>query len=206
MKKNCIVMCVILGLCSIFFIGVSVVGFVYDIYAVGITAIFMALIALWAFAGYIYRESVRERFIALYRARDYRGAKAVLDRAAANHFLYPFMRIALNQMYLRVELCLDDIPAAVKYVELLRHDGGTGWKYKTAYFVVLFNLDWADVAAARSEYEAFRSDCAHAVIYQEQLAVLAAIFSHIDGNGEELPASVKNADYPILHRIVRKYC
>ena len=206
MKQRLTIRCIFAGLALLLFIAVAMLGFIYDLLPVGIVGVFMALVFAWVFAGCIYIEVVRERFTARYRALDYVGAKAVLDQATHNHVLYPFMRLALNQMYLRVELCLDDIPAAVKYVESLRHVGGAGWRYKTAYFVVLFNLDWSDLAAARTEYEAFKNDCAHHEIYQGQLSILAAIFSHIDGHGVELPESVKNADYPILRRIVRKYC
>ncbi len=206
MKKNCTLACVLLGICALLFAAAGVVSFVYGQYAPGGLSMVMLLVSLWAFAGYIYREKTREHFIARYHVRDYHGAKAILDRAASNHILYPFMRIALNQMYLRIALCLDDIPAAVKYAESLRRVGGDGWKYKTAYFMVLFNLDWEDIAAARTEFEAFRAACSHAEIYREQLAILAVIFDHIDGKGGELPESVKRADYPILHRIVRRYC
>ena len=117
MKKNCIFVCVILGLVTALFAGAAVVSFVLGGsvgVAPGVAACLLALIAAWVFAGYLRREIAREKFIARYRVRDYEGAKAVLDKAAGNHFLYPFMRIALNQMYLRVELCLDDVPAAVK--------------------------------------------------------------------------------------------
>ncbi len=206
MKKNCIVPCILLGLCALLFAAAGVVCFVYGQYAPGGIAVAFLLVCLWAFAGYVFREIVRERFVGRYRVRDYAGAKAVLDRAARNHLLYPFMRIALNQMYLRVSLCLDDIPAAVHYADLLRRVGGDGWKYKTAYFMILFHLDWEDLSAARVEYESFRTACAGAAVYREQLEILSAVFAHIDGQGGELPAGVKQADYPILHRIVRRYC
>ncbi len=206
MKKNCILACVLMSILALAFAAASIVLFIFGQYAPGGAAIAMFLISLWVFAGYVYRENVRERFIGRYRVRDYLGAKSILDRASRNHLLYPFMRIALNQMYLRIELCLDDIPAAVHYAESLRRLGGDGWKYKTAYWFTLFHLDWADIAAAHSEYEAFRAACAQAEIYRGQLDVLSAIFAHIDGHGGPLPESVKNADYPILHRIVRRYC
>lgn len=206
MKKSCVLACVLLSLCALLFAAASVVSFVYGQYAPGGIACAFFLVALWTFAGYVCRENVRERFIARYRVRDYLGAKGILDAAARNHLLYPFLRIALNQMYLRIELCLDNIPEAVHYAESLRRLGGDGWKYKTAYWFTLFNLDWSDVAAARAEYEAFRTACAHAEIYRGELEVLAAIFAHIDGQGGDLPDRVKQADYPVLHRIVRKYC
>ncbi len=206
MKKNCTLACILLGICALAFAVASVVCFVYGQYAPGGIGIAMLLLILWTFAGYVYRENIREHFIGRYHVRDYHGAKTILDKAARNHLLYPFMRIALNQMYLRIELCLDDIPAAVHYAESLRRLGGDGWRYKTAYFVTLFNLDWEDVAAARTEYEAFRAACSEHEIYRDQLAVLKVIFDHIDGRGGELPELVKNADYPILHRIVRRYC
>ncbi len=206
MKKSCVLACVLLGLCALIFAAAGIVCFVFEVYAAGCMSFVAMLVDLWAFAGYVYRENMREHFIARYRVRDYAGAKSILDRASRNHVLYPFLRIALNQMYLRIDLCLDDIPAAVRRAELLRRLGGDGWKYKTAYWFTLFNLDWEDVVAARTEYEAFRAACAHAEIYKDQLNVLAAIFAHIDGRGGALPDSVKNADYPILHRIVRRYC
>lgn len=126
MKKNCILACVLMSIFALAFAAASIVLFIFGQYAPGGAAIAMFLISLWVFAGYVYRENVRERFIGRYRVRDYPGAKSILDRASRNHLLYPFMRIALNQMYLRIELCLDDIPAAVHYAESLRRLGGTG--------------------------------------------------------------------------------
>ncbi len=206
MKKNCVLACVLLGLCVLVFAAAGIVCFVFEQYAPGCISLIVMLVTVWAFIGYVYRENLRERFIGRYRVRDYAGAKAIVDAAARNHFLYPFLRIILHQLYLRLALCLDDIPAAVRHAESLRRLGGDGWRYRTSYWFTLFNLDWEDVHAARAEYDAFRTACEHAEIYRGQLAVLAAIFAHIDGHGGPLPESVKNADYPILHRIVRRYC
>ena len=206
MKRNLTIVCVLNGICVAVFVAVGVLGFVYGVLTAGILGAFMTLIALWVLAGNIYREWLYDKVEHRFAVRDYAGARAYLDRAEHNHLLYPIVRIIACQLSLKVALAIDDIPTAARCVNRLRHNGGDGWKYRTAYPIILMNLDWDDVEAARAEYEAFRRACAHSSIYRTRLETLDAVFSHLDGNAAPLPDEVKNSPYPIVHRVVRKYC
>lgn len=206
MKRNLTVICVLMGLCTAVFAAVTVIGFVFDVLPAGIVGAVMLLVGLWVFAGSIFCERVFEAADARYRVGDYPAARAVLDRAERNHFLYPIARMTLLQMYVRVALAQDDTATAERYVSRLRHNGGDGWRYRTAYFIVLLNLDWGDVPAATAEYEAFRNACASSEIYRSRIEVLDAIFANIHGEAREMPDAAKQSKYPIVHRVVQKYC
>lgn len=140
------------------------------------------------------------------RAADYAAAVALLDRASHNPIFFPVYRIIVFQLYIRAYLALDDTAQAAKYVDILRHAGGTGWKYRTAFFVIVVNLDWEDIAAAQEEYDAFRKDCAHAQIYREQIGILDAVFAHLAGETPPVPDAAKRSPYPVVHRVIQKYC
>ena len=206
MKRNLTVVCILTGLCVAVFAATTVIGFVFDVLPVGIIGAMMLLVSLWVFAGSIYRERVYAAFDARYRAGDYVAARAILDRAERNHFLYPIARIIVLQMYVKVALAQDDTATAERYVSRLRHNGGDGWKYRTAYFIVLLNLDWGDVPAATAEYEAFRNACANSEIYRTRIETLDAIFANIHGEARPMPEAAKQSRYPILHRVVQRYC
>ncbi len=206
MKRNLTVVCILIGLCVAIFAATTAVGFVFDALPVGIVGAVLTLVALWVFAGSIYRERVFDAFEARYRVGDYAAARAILDRAERNHFLYPIARIIVLQLYVRVALAQDDTATAERYVARLRHNGGDGWKYRTAYFIVLLNLDWGDVPAATSEYEAFRNACANSEIYRSRIETLDAIFANIRGEARPMPEAAKESKYPILYRVVQKYC
>ena len=104
-------------------------------------------------------------------------------------------------------MALDDLETASRYVESLRHGGGAGWKYKTAYSHILIKLDAGDIETARTEYEEFRTQCAHAEIYREQIAILKAIFQRLltVRNTEPLPAAAVESPYPVISRILGKH-
>lgn len=206
MKRNLTVVCILTGLCVAVFAATTVVGFVFGVLPVGIVGAMMFAVSLWVFAGSIYRERVYGAFDARYRAGDYAAARAILDKAERNHFLYPIARIIVLQMYVKVALAQDDTATAERYVSRLRHNGGDGWRYRTAYFIVLLNLDWGDVPAATAEYEAFKSACANSEIYRTRIETLDAIFANIHGEARTLPEAAKQSKYPILHRVVQKYC
>ena len=206
MKRNLTIVCVLNGICVAVFVAVGVVGFLYGVLGAGILGTFLAVIALWLLAGNIYREWLYDKVEHRFAVRDYAGARAYLDRAERNHLLYPMVRIMACQLHAQVALALDDAATVNRYISRLRHDGGNGWKYRTAFAVILLNLDWGDISAARAEYEEFRAACAHAQIYKSHIEVLDAIFAHIEGNAVELPEEAKRSPYPVLHRVVRKYC
>ena len=159
MKRNLTIVCVLNGICVALFAAVGVLGFVYNVLTAGILGVFMTVIALWILAGNIYREWLYDAVEHRFSVGDYAGARAYLDRAERNHLLYPIVRVIVCQLSLKVALAIDDIPTAARCVNRLRHNGGDGWQYRTAYAIILMNLDWDDVDAARTEYEAFRRAC-----------------------------------------------
>ncbi len=206
MKRNLTVVCVLTGLCVALFAAVSVLGFVYSVLPVGIVGVFLTLVAVWVLIGSVYRERLYERVDSRFRARDYAAARAMLDRALRNHFTFPIARIIVWQLYLKVALAQDDVPAAERCASRLRHNGGDGWKYRTAYFYVLLYLDWGELSAATAEYEQFRNACASSAIYRTRIEVLDALFARINGRESVLPDAAKDSCYPIVHRVVDRYC
>ncbi len=206
MKRNRVVVCVLAGLCVAIFIAMTVSGFVFDVLPAGVVGAVMTAVSLWGLAGSIFCERVYDTATARYRVGDYAAARAVLDKAERNHLFYPIARITLLQLYVVVALTQDDTATAERYVSRLRHNGGDGWRYRTAYFIVLLNLDWGDLPAATAEYEAFRSACSASEIYKSRIEVLDAIFANIHGEPRPMPDAAKQSKYPILHRVVQKYC
>lgn len=205
MKRNLTVICILTGLTVLFFAAVTVLGFVFDILPVGIVGAAMTLVAAWVLAGSIYRERLYDAVIAKFDVYDYPAARAKLDRALRNHIFFPVARMVVWQLYTMVALAQDDIPAAERYASSLRHGGGEGWRYRTAYFIVLLNLDWGDLPAATAEYEAFRNACAHSQIYRSRIEVLDALFAGIHGKEYTIPDGAKHSRYPLVHRIIEKY-
>lgn len=205
MKRNLIAVCVLTGLVTAFFVAVAVLGFVYGVPVAGALGAVMAVVALWVLVGSVWREICYERYERCFLARDFFGAKHLLDRAAKNVLLYPIFRTVACQLYMQVFTALGDTSSAEHYISLLRHSGGTGWKYRTAFYFVLLNLAWEDIDAARTEFEDFRKNCSHAEIYKEQIEVLTALFALIDGETAELPACVKNSPYPAVHKVVERF-
>ena len=205
MKRNLTVVCILTGLTVLFFAAVTVLGFVFEILPVGIVGAVMTVIALWVLAGNVYRELLHDAVIDKFDAYDYPAARAKLDKALRNHFFFPIARMIVWQLYTMVALAQDDIPAAERYASSLRHGGGEGWKYRTAYFIVLLNLDWGDVPAATAEYDSFKSACSHSSIYRSRIEVLDALIAGIQGREYTIPDGAKHSRYPIVHRIIEKY-
>lgn len=206
MKKSLTVMCLLLGLCTVAAIVVAVLGFVLDILPLGIIGCIAALVSLWFFAGMLYRDVVYNRVITCFDAKDFAKAREIIDGAERNQFFYPIVRVLVFQLGLRTAIGLDDTTEAVRYIESLRALGGNEWRYKTAYFLAMINLDWEDVSAARAEYTDFSEACGGSEAFHEQLEILDAVFAHIDGEGGELPEAAERSEYPVVHRVLTKYC
>ena len=206
MKRNLVIVCILACLSVAAFTAIAAVGFVYDVLAAGIVGVILAFVSCWFLFGSVYREHLYDAVNSRFRAGDYAAALMVLEKAERNHLLYPMVRIMACQLHVKVALALDDVDAVNRYIARLRHEGGNGWKYRTAYAVILLNLDWGDISAAHVEYEDFRAACAHAQIYHDQIEVLDAVFSHIEGKPVELPKDAKQSPYPVVYRVVRKYC
>ena len=206
MRRNLIAVCALVGVSTAAFLAVTVLGIIWKNAVMIAVGAVMSLVALWVTAGSIYRERTYEVFEKKFGARDYAGALETLDKAAQNHFFFPMFRTVAYQLYIRGELAVDNLAEAAKYVDLLRHVGGDGWKFRTAYYVVLFNLDWGEYAVARDEFEEFEKACAHSSLYKEQLETLRALLGRINGGDDPLPESVKKSPYPVVGRIVERCC
>lgn len=205
MKRNLTVVCVLVGACTLFFAAVTAVGAAYGIIPVIVCGAVMTLVGIWAFIGSVLRERIYERAENRIGCGDYYGALAVLDKASRNHLFFPLYRMIVYQLYVRAELAIDDVAAAAKHADCLRHAGGDGWKYRTAFYVVLFNLDWEDLSAAQAEYESFKNACAHSALYREQISVLDALFARLGGENVPLPEAAKTSPYPVVHRLIERY-
>ncbi|MDE7158957.1 MAG: hypothetical protein K2N74_05205 [Clostridiales bacterium] len=205
MKRNLIVVCVLTGLVTAFFGAVAFLGFWYNVLVAGVLGAVMAAVSLWVLMGSVWRERCYEKFDRHFDEHDFYAAKLVLDKASKNVILYPVFRSVAGQLYMKAYMALDDISATEHYVSLLRRIGGAGWRYRTAFFFILLNLEWKDISAARGEFEDFRQNCGHAEIYREQIQILTALFALIDGKESELPDSVKNSPYPVVHRLLERH-
>lgn len=204
MRRNLIAVCAVVGVCAAAFLAVTVLGIIWQNVVMITVGAVMSLVALWVTAGSVYRERIYETFEKKFGARDYAGALETLDKASQNHFFFPLFRTIAYQLYIRGELAVDNLAEAAKYVDLLRHVGGDGWKYRTAFYVVLFNLDWGEYAVAREEFEEFEKACAHSSLYREQLETARALLNLINGGDEPLPECVKKSPYPVVGRIVER--
>ena len=204
MKRSLIAATVGVGLCLAAFIALIVLGALWNIPVVIALGAVMTLVALWVLSGFIYRERIYENFEKKFSSGDFLGALTVLDRASNNHLLFPIVRMLVYELYIKGELAVDRLSESAKYVQLLRHNGGKGWKYRTAFYLILFNLDWGDIAAARDEYREFEEACSHSPVYSDELVMLRALFAHVLHGETSFPESVKNSPLPIVKRIAEK--
>ncbi len=182
----------------------TVLGFLFDEYyylgIIGAVALAADVIAL---ATVITRDNLNIKCGKLCDEKRYAEEKALIEKKMKSPFFFLVRTVALLR-YVRVNMALDDLPTAKRYIDTLRHGGGLGWKYMTAYFYILIKLDEGDIATARTEYEEFRTQCAHAEIYREQIEVLRAIFHRLfkTNNTEPLPAAAVNSPFPIVNRVL----
>lgn len=184
-------------------IAVAVIGFVLGEIPMGAIGVGFTCLLILAAAITYARGWVNARCDALYTAREYAAERAYIEKKMRGP-LFSFVRIIALQHYIAVCLALDDLPTAKRYIERLRHGGGEGWKYRTAYGYILILLDEGNIEAARTEYEEFRTRCAQAEIYREQIEVLRAIFHRLlkTANTEPLPEAAVNSRYPVVGRIL----
>ncbi len=164
-----------------------------------------AVFVLLVFAKIVLQDNLNIKCGKLCGEKRYDEERALIEKKMKSPFFF-LVRIVALMRYIRASMALDDLPTAKRYIDLLRHNGGAGWKYMTAYFYILIKLDEGDVTTARTEYEEFRTQCAHAEIYKEQIEVLTAIFHRIFGtsNNEPLPQAAVNSPFPVIGRILGK--
>ena len=184
----------------------TALGFVWDLLILQILGICGIVVALLCLAVFGAKDSVETPCNKLFAERDYDAARMLLEKKMKSPF-YFLMRIPVMKNYIRVCMALDDLGNAARYIDRLRHGGGKGWKYMTAYCFILIKLDEGDIRTARHEFEDFRKDCAHAEIYKTQIEILTAIFSRLFSarNIKPLPESAVESRFPVVSRILGRH-
>ena len=187
-------------------IFMAVIGFLRSVVileALGIAGIVVALLGAAVFGA---QDSVNVPCEKFFTEGKYEEMRTFIERKMRSPFFF-LMRIAALEHYIRVCMALDDLSTAARYIDRLRHGGGMGWKYRTAYCYILIKLDAGDIETARGEYEQFRNDCAHAEIYKTQLEILSAIFTRLFTARDNipLPTSAVECVYPVVSRILGRH-
>ncbi len=203
MRKRNIVVYVLMSACLAVFVAIAAAGFALGEVAAGVVGVIFCCVCA-AMIGATYAQGrVNARCEEMFRDRRYDEERAYLEKTMRSP-LFACVRIVALQHYIAVCLALDDLPTAKRYIERLRHGGGAGWKYRTAYGYILILLDGGEVEAARGEYEDFRTQCADAEIYRNQIDVLRAIFHRLynTNDAEPLPETAVGSRFPVVGRIL----
>ncbi len=206
MKRNLFVY-IGLPICAAIFLAFGIVVLFLGGKPQGIVAaVFLFVLAVFLllfFAKVVIQDNLNIKCGKLCGEKRYDEEKTLIERKMKSPFFFLIRTVALTR-YVRVNMALDDIATAKRYIDRLRHGGGDGWKYMTAFFFILIKLDEGDLQTAAGEYESFRTQCAHAEIYREQIEILTAVFHRIlkTDNAEPLPASVVDAPFPVISRVL----
>ena len=110
-----------------------------------------AVFALLLLVKAVMQDNLNIKCGKLCAEKRYDEERALIEKKMKSPFFF-LVRIVAIVRYIRASMALDDLPAAKRYIDLLRHNGGKGWKYMTAYFYILIKLDEGDIATARTEY------------------------------------------------------
>lgn len=208
MKRNLFVY-IGLPICAAIFLAFGIVVLVLDSepreIVGGVILLAAAVFVLLLLAKIVMQDNLNLKCGKLCEEKKYDEERALIEKKMKSPFFF-LVRIVAIMRYIRASMALDDLPAAKRYIDVLRHNGGKGWKYMTAYYFILIKLDEGDISTARTEYEEFRTECAHAEIYKDQIAVLTAVFHRVFGtnNNEPLPQVAVNSPFPVLGRILGK--
>lgn len=194
------------GVVEIAIVVCAVLAFLYKYWAVGAIACVFFLAVLWFFAGVLQLIKLLASFEACMKERDLGGAERAARAVRESKLFYPIMRFSGLRVMLLLCMAKDELDEAKHYISRIRHDGGVGWKYRTAYYTVLIALDEGDVSLARAEYEDFRIHNQGVELYKEQLEVLDALFARLfTHNDTPLPQSVGRSVFPVVQRILGKH-
>ncbi len=207
MKRH-IALYAVLSVAAALLLAGTVCGFLAEeYYFIGIICAIALTADFFALATVIVRDDLDIKCGALCEQKRYAEEKALIEKKMKNPFFFLIRTVALVR-YVRVNMALDDLPTAERYVDRLRHGGGDEMKYRTAFFYILIKLDGGDVQTARTEYEQFRTHCAHAEIYREEIEILTAIFRRVfkTDTAEPLPEAAVNSPFPIVSRILGRVC
>ncbi len=172
----------------------------------GVLLLLVALFLTLIFIRLILLDDINIGCDKPYREKRYEEVRTFLEKKMRGPFFF-LVRTVVYSWEIVLNMALDDLPAAEHYIDILRHNGGKGWKYMTAYSYILILLDRGETETARVEFEEFRRECAHAEIYRDQLEVLAAIFHRLyrTGNDEPLPQAAVRSDFPAVSRILGRH-
>ncbi len=198
------VICVVLM--EIAIIVGAVVAFLNRYWALGAVACIVFLFVLWFLAGVLRLQKLLAAFETCLLRRDLGGAEKAYSAIRGSKLFYPIMRFSGFRVKVLLSMAKDELDEAKKYIERIRHDGGVGWKYRTAYYTVLIALDEGDLALARAEYDDFRLHNQGVELYKEQLEILDALFARLfTHNDTPLPESVGRSVFPVVQRILGKH-
>lgn len=203
-KYRWCVICV--ALVEVAIIACAVIAFINRYWALGGFSCVVFLAVLWFLAGVLRLQTQLAAFETYLKGRDLDGAEKTVRAIKGEKLFYPIMRFSGFRVTLLLSMAKDELDEAKKSISRIRHDGGVGWKYRTAYYTILIALDEGDIALARAEYEDFRLHNQGIELYKEQLEVLDALFGRLFAhNDTPLPESVGNSVFPIVHRILGKH-
>lgn len=206
MKRNLFVY-IGVPLCAAVFLAFGVWVLVVDRdpreIACGVFLLAFAVFTLFLLAKVVMQDDLKMKCGKWFEEKKYAEERAYLEKVRKGPLSF-MTRIPAMCNYVCACMALDDLPAAARIIDRLRHGGGAGWKYQTAYCYILIKLDGGDLETARREYEEFRTQCAKAEIYHDQIEVLTAIFHRLmkTRNNDPLPASAVNSSYPVVGRIL----
>ena len=202
MKRN-IILYSLLSLVAVLLAGVAVFGFVKGSAVTG--GIFSAMTGIWILniIATAARDALFDTCVKLFEEKRFDEERKLLEKKMKSPF-YFLLRITVIQHYISVCAALDDLSTSKRYIDSIRHGGGTGWKYRTAYLYILIMLDEGNIQVARTEYNDFRRDCQHAEVYKGQLEVLQAIFAQLFTlrDSAPLPEAAVGSSFPVVNRIL----
>lgn len=202
MKRNYILYA-IMSVLAAAFVGVGITGIILNIPALTAVGFVFAVAALFTLLTAFLQDNLNLECDRLFLAKRYEEERALLEKRMKRPFFF-LVRLVGIYHYICVCMALDDFPNALRYIDRVRHGGGAAWKYKTAYFYILIQLDGGEIKKARAEFEDFRKWCEHAVVYRTQLQVLSAIFARLLSTRDQapLPEAAVNSNFPVVGRIL----
>lgn len=184
----------------------AVLAFIKRFWALGAVACVAFLLVLWFLAGFLRLRTLLTSFEASIKNRKLDEAEKAAYAIRGNMLFNPIMHYSSLRVMLVLSMAKDNLGEAKNYIERMRHEGGVGGKYETAYYTVLIALDEGNVQLAREEYEDFRRNNQGFELYREQLEVLDALFARLFTRSDKpLPASVSASFFPVVSRILGKH-
>lgn len=195
---------------SVFFcaavLACAAVAYAYGYYAAGALLSVAFCLLLWFCAGYLRLKRLETAFDGFLKEKKPDEAERCAREISGSKLFYPIMRFTGLRVMLVVYMFRDETDEAERTIVKIRHNGGAGWKYRTAYYYILILLDREELTAARAEYEEFLLHNRNVAFYKEQIETLEALFARLFSTADKpLPASVLDSLYPVVHRILGRH-